>query len=44
MSDPLFERSHHGEYYALYFGIVISSDQANNYEYRTIFDRFPSTF
>ena len=40
MSDPSFERSHGGEYYALYFETVISWDYANNCDNRPIFDRF----
>ena len=42
LSDPSFERSHRGEYYALCFEIKMSWDFANNYDYRPIFDRlFP---
>ena len=40
LSDPSFEESHGGEYYALYFETGISRDYANNCDYRPILTVF----
>ena len=40
LSDLSFERSHCGEYYALYSETGISLGYANNCDYRPIFARF----
>ena len=44
LNDPSFERSHLGEYYALYFEARMFSGYANNCDYMAIFDRLFTIF
>ena len=38
LNDPSFERSHWGEYHALYFETRMFSGYANNCDYMAFFD------
>ena len=44
LNDRSFERSHWGEYYALYFETRMFSGYANNCDYMAIFDRLFTIF